>query len=362
MLFQDIINNVWSVTELNILRAHGNESNKDLSERFTIAGFNRSASAVAKKRAKLAPKKDITKEEIIVEKVIETPKPTIYFTSTPKGENIFYKECTAKMARTPGKTQTTLVVPDAHVKPNESLERFSKLGDMIIDRKPSNIVLMGDFVTLESLSAWDLGKAGKMEGKRYSEDTKAGIQAIDLMLSPLRRLQARQRKNKEELYEPRIVYIMGNHEDRLARYVSTKPELAEHLEMGKDLQLEDSGFTDVIPYRSFIEIEGVLFTHAVMNAANLAIGGKTALATIAQSVSKSVVIGHLHRLETVNITRHGADDITQIVSAGCFFEGVEDYADGGLNAYWRGVLLLNHYKPGRFDIESISIDRLMELY
>lgn len=258
--------------------------------------------------------------------------------------------------------KTTLVIPDAHVTPGQDLARFSSLGSLITERKPDNIVIMGDFVTLESLSAWDLGKAGKMEGKRYSEDCKSGMQAIDLMLSPLRRLQARQAKAKEPIYKPRLVFILGNHEDRLERYLATKPELSAHLDIVKDLELEESGFTDIIKYRGFIELEGVLFTHAVMNAANTPISGKTALSHMSQAVSKSVVVGHLHRFESVNHYRHGADDIIQIVSAGCFFDGVEDYADGGLNAYWRGVLMLSHYKTGRFDIETISTDRLLELY
>jgi hypothetical protein len=258
--------------------------------------------------------------------------------------------------------KTTLVVPDAHAMPNQDLSRFSSLGNLIAEKQPDHIVLMGDFVTLESLSAWDLGKAGKMEGKRYSEDCKAGISAIDLMMSPVRRLQTRQKKNKEAVYKPRLIYILGNHEDRLERYLATKPELSAHLDIVRDLALEDSGFTDIVPYRGFVELEGVLFTHAVMNAANQAIGGKTALSAISQAVSKSIVIGHLHRLETMNHFRHGADDIIQIVSAGCFFEGAEDYADGGLNAYWRGVLLLTHYKQGRFDIDTFSTERLVELY
>lgn len=267
------------------------------------------------------------------------------------GEKVFKK-----------KNKTSLVVPDAHALPGQDLTRFSALGNLITDRKPDNIILMGDFVTLESLSAWDLGKAGKMEGKRYSEDCKAGIQAIDLMLSPLRKLQAKQKKNGEKIYKPQLVYIMGNHEDRLDRYLATRPELGAHLDVAKDLELEDSGFTKIVPYRGFYEAEGVLFSHAVMNAANQPIGGKTALSVIAQAVSKSVVIGHLHRFETVNHYRHGAEDIIQIVSAGCFFDGVEDYADGGLNAYYRGVLLLTHWKEGRFDIETVATPRLMEIY
>ena len=359
MSFQDIITNTWSEEEVALLTRHADKTLDFLRDVFFERGFDRSKEAIARKRRKIIKKaeKNIVTEILPIDP-IESLEPKILITSTPKGENVFFK----KFAEKKFVGGSTLVLPDAHVMPGMDMTRFSKVGDLIVDRRPTRIVLMGDFVTLESLSAWDLGKAGKMEGKRYSEDCKAGVQAIDLMLSPLRRLQNKQRKAKETVYEPRIVYILGNHEDRLARYVSAKPELAEHLEISKDLQLEESGFTDVVAYRGFIEFDGVLFTHAVMNAANLAVGGKTALATIAQSVSKSVVIGHLHRLETTNHYRHGADDIIQILSTGCFFDGVEDYADGGLNAYWRGVMILNHYKLGRFDIETISTDRLMELY
>ena len=309
-----------------------------------------------------------------------TPVPvesTINIVSTPNGKDAFidlyYKkevpiehiEMTFTVEKAPEeKEKTTLVLPDAHVAPGQDLSRFSALGNLIVARRPDNIISMGDFATLESLSAWDQGKAGKMEGRRYSEDCKACVSAIDLMLSPLRRLQARQKKAKEPVYTPRLIFLEGNHEDRIGRYVACKPELAEHLDIAKDLQLEESGFTDFIPYRGFIEIEGVLFAHAVMNAANQAVSGKTALGTIAQSVSKSVVIGHLHRFEVMNHYRHGAEDIIQIVSAGGFFEHVDDYADGGLNAYWRGLLILHHIKdkPGRFDIEQVSMERLKRLW
>lgn len=284
-------------------------------------------------------------KKVIVEETGDTLRVNVYL--KPKIElEMINMEVNIKR-----KSPTTLVIPDAHVLPGKDLDRFYALGRLIVERKPDNIVIMGDFVTLESLSAWDLGKAGKMEGKRYSEDCFCGKQALSIIKEAIDKAG----------YKPNFVFVLGNHEDRLARYLATRPELDAHLDVVKDLELSRYGVTEIVPYRGFAELEGVLFTHAVMNAANQPVGGKTALAAIAQTVSKSVVIGHLHRFETVNHYRHGADDILQIVSSGCFFEGVEDYADGGLNAYWRGVLLLTHWKEGRFDIEQISTNRLAEV-
>jgi hypothetical protein len=54
----------------------------------------------------------------------------------------------------------------------------------------------------------------------------------------------------------------------------------------------------------------------------------------------------------------------QIVSCGIFSEFVDDYADGGLNAYWCGCCLLYHLpnKPGRFDVLQVSLERLKEKF
>jgi len=259
-------------------------------------------------------------------------------------------------------TPTTLVIPDAHICPGQDLSRFAKAGQLILDYLPSRIILLGDFVTLESLSGWDLAKSGNMEGKRYSEDIAAGKEALRLLLAPLKRLQEQQKFAGGSVYKPQLVFLKGNHCDRLDRYLETKPELKEHLNLVKDLQLKEIGFTDVVEYRDSIEFEGVLFTHAPQNAANQAVSGKYAIHRAAEMTAKSVVFGHTHRFEAVNYYRHGSGELTQLLMAGAFFEHTEDYAYGGLNAYYRGLVVLTHWKEGRFDVENISLERLQQMY
>lgn len=257
---------------------------------------------------------------------------------------------------------TTLVIPDAHVEPDQDLIRFSKLGNFITEHRPDNIVFLGDFVSLDSLSAWDLGKSGQMEGRRYSEDCKAGIDALHAVLDPIQNLNQRLKNRKERQYHPRKVYCEGNHEERLARYLQTKSELSEHLSIYKDLKLESFGITEFIPYRQMVDIDSILFTHAVQNAANQGVAGKTALGSISQLVAKSVVQGHTHRAETMSFYRHGADDICQVYTAGCFFSHVPDYANGACTSEWVGISLLTHWKENRFDINQFALERLLEEY
>lgn len=256
----------------------------------------------------------------------------------------------------------TLIIPDAHVADRQDLSRFEALGRLIVDRKPARIVSLGDFLTVESLSAWDAHKPLLMERKRYRLDIKAGNKALDLMLGPLVELQNRQRAWKEKIYKPELVWCEGNHEDRVPRYVEQHPAMEGYLDVNRDLQLEARGFTHQIPYREFYEYDEVLFTHVPMNGANKAPGGVYALRRVVEGAHKSVVFGHLHRAEGMNVTRHGLDDILQIRCSGAFFEHTDTYAKGALNHYWRGVEMLHHWRPGRFDVEQISIERMRQVY
>ena len=257
--------------------------------------------------------------------------------------------------------KVSLIVPDAHVGPNQDLIRFDALGNLIMERKPSRIISMGDFLSVDSLSNWDLNKSGTMEGRRYKADIESGKEAITKMLTPLTLLQNQQRRNKVKIYAPNLVFIKGNHEDRADRYLESKPELKEHINLDNDLGLKEFGFS-VTPYRESVEFDGVIFTHAPMNAANQPVSGKYALHRAAEMTAKSIVFAHTHRKESVNYYRHGSKNLTQVHSVGAFFEHTDDYAYGGLNSYHRSLTILTHWADGRFDTEDISLERLKRMY
>jgi hypothetical protein len=58
----------------------------------------------------------------------------------------------------------------------------------------------------------------------------------------------------------------------------------------------------------------------------------------------------------------GMVHLQQLLSAGCFFERHDPYVHGRVTHYWKGVMILENYKPGRFDITSFSIGRLRRMY
>jgi hypothetical protein len=213
---------------------------------------------------------------------------------------------------------------------------------------------MGDFITVESLSAWDMDKRLPMEGRRYKDDIAVGNEALDRMLTPML-------ERSPVGYRPELVYLGGNHEYRVDRYIEYRPEMEGHLDWVGGLRLEERGFT-TYPYRESYTAEGVYFSHITMNGANQAPGGKYAIYRVLDLAAHSTVFAHTHRWEMCNFYRHGADDILQMLSCGAFFEHTDTYAKGASNHYWRGVAMLHHFANGRFDVEQWSIPRLRSAY
>lgn len=256
---------------------------------------------------------------------------------------------------------TTLVIGDCHVSAGQNVSRFKMLSKMIVDKRPDNIVIMGDFLTMESLSAWDRNKRMKMENRRYFREIETGNEALDLLFSDMEKVNEKYRKQKRRTYDPKITYIEGNHEDRLTRFLDTDPTFEGFASVYKDLKLKERGI-GWVNYREYMYIEGVGFTHIPFNevkeiAGAINITGKAATCTV-----DSVVFGHTHRYEVTNEHKQGMDHLQQLVTCGCFISEKEDYVHGRKTRYWRGVLLLHHYKEGRFDAEPYALGRLERLY
>ncbi len=95
---------------------------------------------------------------------------------------------------------THLIIPDCQIKPGHDYNYLRAIGNYIVKKRPDVIVNIGDFADMPSLSSYDKGKKS-FEGRRYKNDVVATQEAMNILLKPLRDLQARQRRNKEKTYE-----------------------------------------------------------------------------------------------------------------------------------------------------------------
>lgn len=247
----------------------------------------------------------------------------------------------------PKKLQTTLVIPDCHVTPSCKMDRFKAINALIHKRKPDNIVLLGDFLDLTSLSHWEKNNRLKMEGVRYREDIDAGNAAIDEIFRNV------------DTNKCNIVWHLGNHEEWSYKYLELNPQLEGHIDLLADLKLRKRGIKNIVAYRKYSEIEGVLFTHAPMNAANMPIGGKFAAQKASEITSKSMVFAHTHSAQMYSCQRHGDENVIQIYVAGAYFDSVGDYTDGSTMAHNFCISMLTHTGNGKFDLEQISKERML---
>lgn len=256
--------------------------------------------------------------------------------------------------KTSSKEDITLVIGDAHVDPNQNswhgLRRFRALGRYIKVLQPSRIVVIGDFVTCDSLSHWDKDKRRKIEGRRFERDVDSAVSA----LSVTKKFSGRVFDGLDK------VYCEGNHENWVSQYVDRNPEMEGILSVKRDVA-EKFGFKWV-PYKSDWTYRGVSFTHVPINEAGKPIGGKNAAAKALDIYHNSVVWGHSHKLDIACVARHNSPHLNQAINVGCFFEHVDDYAKGSVTSYWRGLVTLNHYSHNRVDINTLSLKHLLEVY
>ena len=249
-----------------------------------------------------------------------------------------------------------LIIPDTQVKPDHSYEHLEWAGQYAADKKPDVIIHLGDHWDMPSLSNYDVGKKS-FEGRRYTEDVKAGIDAMKLFLKPIREEQARLRTNKKKQWNPRMVFILGNHEQRIERAVENDAKL-ENLMSYDDLQLQELGW-EVIPFLKPEVIDGIAYCHYFCSG----VMGRPVTSARALLTKKmmSCVQGHVQDRDIAYARRADGKNITGLF-AGIYYQHDEGYLNPQTNGSWSGIWMLNEVHDGGFDELPVSINYLHKKY
>lgn len=249
-----------------------------------------------------------------------------------------------------------LVIPDCQVKDGIPTEHLKWAGEAICDYRPDVIVNIGDFADMPSLSTHDKTGSKYFEGKRYKDDIKAAKEGMAKLLSPLRILQAKQRKNKEKVYKPRMVLTLGNHENRINRAVNNNPMLdgvigVSDLGYDKDWEVHD--------FLNPVFINGVGFCHYFP----VGIMGRPASSAnvLVNKMHQSCIAGHQQGKQVAYGKRADGTAICGII-AGSYYLHDEEYMDKMTNAHWRGLVVLNEVADGAFDEMFLSMKYLEKKY
>lgn len=249
----------------------------------------------------------------------------------------------------PTRGSKIMFIPDCQVRKDVDTTYLTAIGEYIVDKKPDIIVNAGDFFDFPSLSSYDKGKLS-FEGRRLKDDIEAGKEGMKKLLKPLREYQ-----KVNPSYQPRMVFCLGNHEERLKRVSSNNSEfdgfIGYHLlDLEKDWK--------VVDFLKPINIQGINFVHYLSNPMNGKPYGGSAAAQL-KNVGCSFVVGHK---QTLDVAIQPVLDGTMRIGivAGASYPFDESYKGHQGNTHFRGVVMLYEAKDGFADPSFVSTSFLME--
>lgn len=245
------------------------------------------------------------------------------------------------------KVRRHLFIPDAQVKPGVRITHLAALGNYIAHWRPDVIINAGDFYDMTSLCIYDRDLAS-VTSRRYQADVNAGNEALKALMKPWPRG-----------YKPRLIYTLGNHEDRANRLVETQPTLRGAVAMPWDYA-QERGW-EVYPYLKPVTVDGVTYAHLFVKSANGRVtntkfGAANARTQVLREM-RSCTAGHKPGLD-VHIQPIGTGAMRGVI-AGSFYQHEEDYMTPQGTTYWRGVLMKHEVRKGNYDLMEVSLDYLL---
>jgi predicted phosphodiesterase len=164
-----------------------------------------------------------------------------------------------------------LFIPDCHV-PYHDVDAFNLMLKAARKFKPEHIVILGDFGDFFGVSSHskDPNRALKLK-----EEVDSIHKALDQVIS---------------IGAKNNVFVAGNHEDRLERYLRDKaPELFNFISIPQLLKLKEKGFK-YTPYKQAYKIGKLNITH------DTGVAGRYAHYKALDTFQHNVLIGHTHRI------------------------------------------------------------------
>ena len=249
-----------------------------------------------------------------------------------------------------------LIVPDTQIRPGVPTDHIEWASRYALEKRPDVIVILGDWADMASLSSYDVGKKS-FEGRTYRNDILAANDALQRFMAPIS-ADINRRKNKHRVrWNPRLIFCMGNHEDRINRAIETDRKL-EGLISSDDLFFKQWGF-EVYPFLEVATVDGVAYSHYFVSG----IMGRpvTTARALLQKKYMSCIAGHQQGYDIATAYRGDGTRITAII-AGSFYEHDEGYLNPQTNKHYRGLVMLNEVNNGEFDEMKVSMAYLRKKY
>lgn len=193
------------------------------------------------------------------------------------------------------------ILPDIHI-PKEDKQAVQWALETMEEQNITKLVLIGDVITLDSVSRFSKSLSARAGLPEEIEQGQDFIKKLDRRFGGLP-----------------VVYLQGNHENRLSQFLLRKaPELGELPQLMFRTLMNVPDHWEVLDYGDFTKEQGFLIQHGTawgQNAArrNLLLGC-------------SVVQGHSHRFKVMSHRCAGTDKILTSCELGCLCSFDQGYA------------------------------------
>lgn len=259
------------------------------------------------------------------------------------------------------KTRTHLILPDVQARIEDDFTFLSWVGQYIVDKEPDVVVCLGDFVDMKSLSSYDMGKKAA-EGARVAKDIEACEIAMEALMTPLYTHNKHRAKNKKAKYKPDMIMTLGNHENRINRYVNDYPHMDDYLSTDA-LGFEGWGW-DVHDFLAPVVRDGVKYSHFFPRSPSGRVmqGTRGAPSARAQVMREgmSCTAGHMQGLDWA-VLPNGTGANYGLIAGSCY-QHEEDYLTLQGTQYWRGIVLKHEVEDGMYDPMFVSLNYLERRY
>jgi len=249
-----------------------------------------------------------------------------------------------------------LIIPDTQVKPGHSVEHLTWAGMYAVEKQPEVIIHIGDHWDMPSLSSYDVGKKS-YEGRAYVDDIEAGNMAMDAFMKPIHDYNRKARIQKKKRYTPRLVFCIGNHEQRIERAIDSDRKL-EGLIGYHHFNLEEHGW-EVYDFLEPVILDGIAYCHYFTSGV---MGRPVSSASLLlKKKHMSCVMGHVQDRDIAFARRADGRHMTGLF-AGIYYPHDEEYLSPQTNGSWAGLWMFYNVEDGSFDEKPVSLYSLKERY